>query len=59
MFVLGPPGLGKRTTVNHFLGEKAAHEATPDDWCYVNNFEQCTQTLGAPPAPRFGLQVAA
>ncbi len=40
MFVLGPPGLGKRTTVNHFLGEKAAHEATPDDWCYVNNFEQ-------------------
>ena len=40
MFVLGPPGLGKRTTVNHFLAEKAAHEATPDDWCYVHNFEQ-------------------
>jgi lon-related putative ATP-dependent protease len=40
MYVLGPPGLGKRTTVNHFLSEKAAHEATPDDWCYVNNFEQ-------------------
>ncbi|MHB0959859.1 MAG: Lon protease family protein [Pirellulaceae bacterium] len=40
MFVLGPPGLGKRTTVNYFLTDKASHEATPDDWCYVNNFEQ-------------------
>jgi lon-related putative ATP-dependent protease len=52
MFVLGPPGLGKRTTVNYFLSEKASTEATPDDWCYVNNFEQSHKpwTLRLPPA---------
>ncbi len=40
MFVLGPPGLGKKSTVNHFLTEKSATEPPPDDWVYVNNFEQ-------------------
>ncbi|MBM4092449.1 MAG: ATP-dependent protease [Planctomycetes bacterium] len=40
MYVLGPPGLGKRTTLKHFLSEKAAKEPPPDDWCYVYNFEQ-------------------
>jgi len=40
MFVLGPPGLGKKSTVNHYLTEKSATEAAPDDWVYVNNFAQ-------------------
>ena len=39
MYVQGPPGLGKRSTVKHFLTEKSATEPTPPDWCYVNNFE--------------------
>ncbi len=39
MFVLGPPGLGKKSTVNHYLTEKSATEQPPDDWVYVNNFE--------------------
>ncbi len=58
MFVLGPPGLGKRTTVNLFLSEKAATEATPDDWCYVNNFEQAYKpwALRLPPGRGVRLQ---
>jgi lon-related putative ATP-dependent protease len=40
MFVLGPPGLGKKSTVNHFLTRKSSTEPPPDDWVYVNNFEQ-------------------
>ncbi len=40
MFVLGPPGLGKKSTVNHYLTQKSATEPAPDDWVYVNNFEQ-------------------
>lgn len=40
LFVLGPNGTGKYTAVRQFLEQKAAAEATPDDWCYVNNFEQ-------------------
>ncbi len=40
LYVLGPPGAGKRTAVKHFLQQRAKKERTPDDWCYVNNFER-------------------
>ena len=38
LYVLGPPGVGKRTIVRSFLEQKSATEPTPPDWCYVNNF---------------------
>ncbi|MBE2201602.1 MAG: AAA family ATPase [Anaerolinea sp.] len=40
LFALGPNGTGKYTAVTQFLSQKAPTEATPDDWCYVNNFDQ-------------------
>ncbi len=39
IYVSGYPGSGKSKAVNHFLEEKAKLEITPDDWCYVNNFQ--------------------
>lgn len=39
MYVLGPPGVGKRTIVESFLVQKSASEPQPPDWCYVNNFD--------------------
>jgi predicted ATP-dependent protease len=39
LFLLGPAGTGKHRIAQTLLEEKAASEATPDDWCYVNNFE--------------------
>ncbi len=39
LYVLGPPGFGKRTIVQDFLERKSAAEPRPDDWCYVNNFD--------------------
>lgn len=39
LFVMGPPGIGKRTLVDRLVRARAATEATPSDWCYVNNFE--------------------
>ena len=38
LFVLGPPGTGKHTTVLRILKEKAAKEPVPPDWVYLNNF---------------------
>ncbi|MFQ5488301.1 MAG: Lon protease family protein, partial [Gammaproteobacteria bacterium] len=40
LFVLGPSGIGKFTVVRQYLEQQASAAAVPDDWCYVNNFEQ-------------------
>lgn len=40
LYVLGSTGLGKHTTVKKILDKESAKSSTPDDWCYVNNFEQ-------------------
>ncbi len=38
IFAVGPQGTGKQTVVERCLEERARGEATPSDWCYVNNF---------------------
>lgn len=43
LFALGPNGTGKQTAVSLYLTQKAAHEVTPSDWCYVYNFERAHQ----------------
>jgi len=40
LFVLGPPGIGKRSMVRQFLDKKAKTEKEPADWCYLNNFDE-------------------
>jgi lon-related putative ATP-dependent protease len=40
LFVLGPAGTGKHAVVRRFLEQRAATEAVPTDWCYIQNFEQ-------------------
>lgn len=51
LYVLGPPGVGKRTIVQSFLEAKSADEPKPDDWVYVNNFDNPHQprALRLPP----------
>ncbi len=40
IYVLGPTGTGRMTTVETFLKKKAAQEKVPNDWCYVYNFSE-------------------
>ncbi len=40
LFALGPAGTGKRSLIRQYLDQRAPDEAAPNDWCYVNNFEQ-------------------
>lgn len=51
LFAHGASGLGKHTAVREFLRRKAAQEAAPDDWVYVNNFEHShrPKALSLPP----------
>ena len=39
LYVMGPSGMGKHSMVREFLQHKAAEQAPPPDWCYVNNFD--------------------
>ena len=43
IYVSGPPGTGKMTTVSTFLKETASGEKTPSDWVYLNNFNDVSQ----------------
>jgi lon-related putative ATP-dependent protease len=39
LFALGVGGTGKHTVIADYLRREAARQQTPDDWCYVNNFD--------------------
>jgi lon-related putative ATP-dependent protease len=51
IYVAGPHGIGKMTSVKSFLQELATERDTPPDWCYVNNYsnpyEPCVIRLPA------------
>ncbi|HWA48247.1 MAG TPA: ATP-binding protein [Dongiaceae bacterium] len=38
LFALGVSGTGKHSVIADYLRRQAGRQATPDDWCYVNNF---------------------
>ena len=40
LYVMGRPGSGKRALIRQLLDQRVGAGPTPDDWCYVNNFDQ-------------------
>lgn len=50
LFVVGSPGVGRRTLVTRMLGDAPPPDGALHDWCYVNCFEnpQRPQALGLP-----------
>jgi len=40
LFALGPTGTGKFSLLQRFISKTAADDPVPDDWCYVNNFDE-------------------
>ncbi|MFI5322883.1 MAG: AAA family ATPase [Thermodesulfobacteriota bacterium] len=38
IFLVGPTGVGKSTTIETILARVATGKSTPKDWCYVYNF---------------------
>lgn len=58
IYVAGQPGTGRTTAVKGFLEELAKTKRVPDDWCYVNNFQDQYQpkALKLPPGKGKELQ---
>jgi predicted ATP-dependent protease len=45
IFILGEPGTGRSSAIRKILGRRAVSRPVPDDWCYVNNFQDNTRPL--------------
>lgn len=45
IYVAGPPGIGKMTAVQAFIGQFARQQPRPPDCCYVHNFQEPYQPL--------------
>ena len=58
MYVAGPPASGRHTLARGVLEARARQEPAPDDWVYVNNFEdpQRPQALRLPAGRAPGLK---
>ncbi len=61
VFALGPAGSGKSTAVREILQREAEMQPTPEDWCYVNNFDNPAKphaiSLPAGEGKRFAAEV--
>jgi lon-related putative ATP-dependent protease len=56
IYVAGHPGTGRETAVKDFLDEIAKPRAVPEDWCYVNNFQNSYEPVAIKLGPGEGSQ---
>ncbi|OAN59541.1 Lon protease family protein [Magnetospirillum moscoviense] len=58
LFALGPEGTGRRSLVMQYLLQAAADQPAPDDWVYVNDFQNAHRPnpLRLPPGRGPGLK---
>ncbi len=59
IFVLGPGGTGRTTTIQRFLEQKTATGPVPNDWVYVNNFADAYKPRAIPLPPGKGSELRA
>jgi lon-related putative ATP-dependent protease len=59
IFVLGPSGSGRATTIQRFLEQKTASGPVPSDWVYVENFAEPYEPRAIPLPPGQGAQLRA
>ncbi|MGE0462541.1 MAG: AAA family ATPase [Vicinamibacterales bacterium] len=57
LFAIGPPGVGKQTLLRQFLGDQAAREPVPADWCYVHDFTNPARPRALELPPGMGVRL--
>jgi lon-related putative ATP-dependent protease len=45
LYAMGPSGSGKHSVIMNYLEKKSQSEASPSDWCYVNNFKDSRKPI--------------
>jgi len=45
LFIEGPAGVGKTMYTKQYVSEIAAKQKTPDDWCYIYNFDNPNEPI--------------
>lgn len=58
LFVAGPPGTGRNTSLRAYLNEIAKQRPVPPDWCYVYNFADPVRPLTIQLPPGRGRELA-
>ncbi len=61
LFVMGPPGTGRRSFLHKHLASAASARPAPSDWCYVNDFHNGDKPIAlelpAGAGPRLAAQI--
>jgi lon-related putative ATP-dependent protease len=57
LFVHGPEGTGRHSTIREILDQRAAGEPVPPDWCLVNNFADPHRPVAIELPPGHGLNL--
>jgi lon-related putative ATP-dependent protease len=58
LYAAGPPGVGKTSTIKDYIDKKAEQEPVPNDWCYINNFNDPDHPLAISLPPGQGRELA-
>ncbi|MFN2129369.1 MAG: Lon protease family protein [Anaerolineae bacterium] len=56
IYAMGPTGTRKRELVQELFQRRAKSERVPNDWCYVNNFDQPAKPRAISLPPGMGIQ---
>lgn len=59
VFAMGEHGTGRQTLIKQMLTSLAKQQATPDEWCYINNFDEVHAPLKVNLSPGEGKQLLA
>ncbi|SEK44341.1 lon-related putative ATP-dependent protease [Colwellia chukchiensis] len=57
VYAMGEPGTGRQTLIKQMLSATASQEPTPDEWCYVNNFDDANSPRKLCVSPGDGKQL--
>ncbi|MFT6920303.1 MAG: putative ATP-dependent protease, partial [Cognaticolwellia sp.] len=57
VYAMGEHGTGRQTLIKQMLASTASQEPTPDEWCYINNFDDPNSPYSLYVSPGDGKQL--